>query len=70
VIVAVWFEVTDATFTVKLTLTAFAGILTDEGKVTAALSLLRVTSCDELLEAVTVTVHASVPAPVNVWLSQ
>lgn len=70
VIVAVWLELTAATLTVKFALAEFAGMVTDAGKVTAELSLLRVTTCAVLLEAVSVTVHESTPAPVKVWLSQ
>ena len=54
----------------KLALVAFAGIVTDAGGVAAELSLLRVTTWAALLEAVSVTVQESVPAPVKVWLSQ
>ncbi len=65
VIVAVWLELTAATFAVKLALVAFAGIVTAAGTVTAGLSLLTVTTCAVLLDAVSVTVHESVPAPVK-----
>ena len=50
----------------KLALVAFAGIVTEAGRVAAELSLVRVTTWAALPDAVRVTVHESVPAPVKV----
>ena len=69
--VTAWAEVTDETVAVNAALEAFAGIVTDEGTETAVLLL------DTLMfippvgaGVVSVTVQASVPAPVMVALLQ
>lgn len=53
-------------FTANVALVAFAEIVTDAGRVTAELSLFRVTTCAMVLDAVSVTVQESVAAPVKV----
>jgi hypothetical protein len=63
--VAVWFAVTAIAVAVKLALVAPAAIVTDAGTVTALLLLARVTAVALVAAEVSVTVHASVPAPVS-----
>jgi len=61
--VAVVVVLTAATVAVKLALVALAGIVTEAGTVTELLLLDRVTACPPVLAAaLSVTVHASVPA--------
>jgi hypothetical protein len=58
-------EPTANAFAVNLTLVALAGTVTEDGTVTAALLLERFTSIPPLgAELLSVTVHASAPAPV------
>jgi hypothetical protein len=71
VVVTAWAVVTEDTVAVNPTLVAPAGTVTVPGTVTAELLLDRFTSSPLLgAEAVSVTVHASVPAPVMDLLLQ
>lgn len=69
--VAVCAEVTAATVAVKLAEAAPAATVTEAGTVTAELLLARLTLIPPVAAAVvSVTVHASVPVPVNVLVEQ
>lgn len=68
--VAVWFELTELAVAVKAALVAPAAIVTEAGTVTAVLLLDKVTVVALVAADVSVTVQASVPAPVSDELLQ
>jgi hypothetical protein len=63
--VAVWLELTAVVVAVKLALVAPEAIVTEAGTVTALLLLARLTAVALVAAEVSVTVHASVPAPIS-----